>query len=243
MFISVGPSGFTIAGVVNMGQILPRVVTEDFMGNGYLTGQVCKIASAWMGLWLWGLAFWFLIVSIGAHWSCVRDGRMTFAMTWYSYIFPNTGKLTTPHPIPIPYSNTFLLALTTATFAIGHALNNVPIQVVGCVMACLLVVAWFTIFSIMIRAVIMKDILWPQKQEDREEGGWKALPNEKQACDSRACDEPDTNGNGTGVEMRETSSSEPVEETADGIALPVIAERLIDESVRGRTPRQNDSMV
>ena len=137
----------------------------------------------------------------------------------------------------------FFPALTTATFAIGRALNNVPIQVVGCVMACLLVVAWFTIFSIMIRAVIMRDILWPQKQEDREEGGWKALPNEKQACDTRACDEPDTSGNGTGVEMREMSSSEPVEETADGIALPVIAERLIDESVRGRTPRQNDSMV
>lgn len=25
----------------------------------------------------------------------------------------------------------------------------------------------------MIRAVVVKDILWPQKQEDREEGGWK----------------------------------------------------------------------
>jgi hypothetical protein len=25
----------------------------------------------------------------------------------------------------------------------------------------------------MIRAVILKDILWPQKQEDRDEGGWK----------------------------------------------------------------------
>ena len=92
MFISVGPSGFTIAGVVNMGQVLPRVVPIGFMDNGYLAGQIAKIASAWIGLWLWGLAFWFLFVSIGAHWSCVRDGRMTFAMTWYSYIFPNTGK-------------------------------------------------------------------------------------------------------------------------------------------------------
>lgn len=91
MFISVGPSGFTIAGVVNMGQRLPEVVPDDFMGNGYLAGQVGKIASAWMGLWLWGLAFWFFLVSVGAHWSCVRDGRMTFAMTWYSYVFPNTG--------------------------------------------------------------------------------------------------------------------------------------------------------
>ena len=93
MFISVGPSGFTIAGVVSMGQVLPRVVPEDFMGNGYLVGEVSRICSAWLGLWLWGLAFWFFIVSVGAHYSCVRDGRMTFAMTWYSYIFPNTGKL------------------------------------------------------------------------------------------------------------------------------------------------------
>lgn len=28
----------------------------------------------------------------------------------------------------------------------------------------------------MIRAVILKDILWPQKQEDRDEGGWKTEP-------------------------------------------------------------------
>lgn len=25
----------------------------------------------------------------------------------------------------------------------------------------------------MVRAVILQDILWPQKQEDRDEGGWK----------------------------------------------------------------------
>lgn len=93
MFISVGPSGFTIAGVVNMGQILPSVVPDDFMGNGYMAGQVSKICATWMGLWLWGLALWFFLVSVGAHWSCVRDGRMTFAMTWYSYVFPNTGKM------------------------------------------------------------------------------------------------------------------------------------------------------
>lgn len=169
MFISVGPSGFTIAGVVTMGQRLPYVVPRDFMGNGPLAAQVSKVGATWMGLWLWGLAFWFFIVSVGAHYSCVRDGRMTFAMTWYSYIFPNTG-------------------LTTATFAIGLALKNTPIQAFGCGMAALLVLAWLMVFTIMIRAVILKDILWPQKQEDREEGGWKAQRDEIQACDLRDCE-------------------------------------------------------
>lgn len=91
LFISVGPSGFTIAGVVTMGHVLTKVVPHDYMGNGQLFAEVSKICAMWMGLWLWGLAWWFFLVSVGAHWVCFRDRQMTFAMTWYSYIFPNTG--------------------------------------------------------------------------------------------------------------------------------------------------------
>lgn len=94
MFISIGPSGFTVAGVVMMGQSMPRVVPPNFMGEGMgeLAGKVSLIVANWMGLWLWGLAIWFFIVSVGAHWSTVRYGRGKFAMTFYSYVFPNTGK-------------------------------------------------------------------------------------------------------------------------------------------------------
>lgn len=164
MFISVGPSAFTIAAVVNMGQELPKVVPADFMGEGTgeLAGQVAMICANFMGLWLWGLALWFFLVSVGAHWSCMRKGRLDFAMTWYSFIFPNT-------------------ALTTATFAIAKALNgNRPIQYVGCAMSILVVIAWCLVFGMMIRAVIIHQILWPQKQEDRTEGGWKQESAEEQ---------------------------------------------------------------
>ncbi|KAF2718140.1 hypothetical protein K431DRAFT_275313 [Polychaeton citri CBS 116435] len=154
MFISVGPSGFTISGLINMGKDLPRVVPKDFMGNGELAGQVSKIAANWAGLWLWGLACWFFLVSIGAHQSSIRKGKMTFAMTWYSYVFPNS-------------------ALTTATFAVGEALDNKAIRIVGCIMACLVIVIWIFVFGKMINAVFKKEILWPQKQEDRDEGGWR----------------------------------------------------------------------
>lgn len=92
MFISVGPSGFTIAGIVGMGQQLPDCVPKDFMGDGELAGRVSLIMANWTGLWLWGLAFWFFLVSVFAHWSTVRHGRWQFAMTWYSYVFPNTGE-------------------------------------------------------------------------------------------------------------------------------------------------------
>ncbi|KAF2000098.1 hypothetical protein P154DRAFT_522884 [Amniculicola lignicola CBS 123094] len=179
MFISVGPSGFTIAGVVGMGQILPHVVPKDFMGEGMgeLAGKVSMICANWMGLWLWGLAFWFFFVSVGAHYSCARYGKMDFAMTWYSFVFPNT-------------------ALTTATFAIAKALGgNRPIQYVGCAMTIGIIVTWFVVFGMMIRAVKKKQILWPHKQEDRTEGGYTQPQIEAQMRRGRA----DTRGTEDGL--------------------------------------------
>lgn len=70
--------------------------------------------------------------------------------------------------------------MVTATFAIAKALDNRPIRIVGCVMTCFLIVIWITVFISMIRAVIVKDILWPQKQEDRDEGGFKAQAVQEQ---------------------------------------------------------------
>lgn len=171
MFISVGPSGFTIAGVIMMGQQLPQVVPVDFMGQGLgeLAGNVSMIAANWVGFWLWGLALWWFLVSVGAHFSCVKHGRMDFAMTWYSFVFPNT-------------------ALTTSTFAVATALSGQrSIQIIGCVMTVALIAAWFFVFGMMIRAVILKQILWPQMGEDRNEGGWcdKCLSHEHRASQPR----------------------------------------------------------
>ncbi|KAH6616518.1 voltage-dependent anion channel-domain-containing protein [Boeremia exigua] len=164
MFISVGPSGFTIAGIITMGQVLPDVVPSDFMGegNGELAGHVGMIMANFMGLWLWGLALWFFFVSVGAHWSCARRGKMDFAMTWYSFVFPNT-------------------ALTTATFAIARALNgNKVISYVGCAMTIALIMMWMFVVVMNVRAVVIHQVLWPQKQEDRTEGGWKQQTADEQ---------------------------------------------------------------
>ena len=99
------------------------------------------------------LAYWFFFISIGAHWSCVRKDRMTFDMSWYSFIFPNT-------------------ALITATFAVGKAFESRAIQIIGCVLTPILVLTWIFVFGMMIRAVILEQILWPQKGEDKDEIGF-----------------------------------------------------------------------
>lgn len=182
MFISVGPSGFTISGIVNMGQHLPNVVPKHFMGDGELAGRVSMILANWVGLWLWGLALWFFLVSVFAHWSTVKHNRWRFAMTWYSYVFPNT-------------------ALCTATFAVAEALDSHAIRVLGCVMTCILVCIWLTVFVCMIRAVLVKDILWPQKQEDRDEGGWKGKVGEAED-EARLRENEEGGGDGGGTLTR-----------------------------------------
>ncbi|MCJ1419253.1 hypothetical protein MMC32_005607 [Xylographa parallela] len=155
MFVSVGPSAFTAGALINLAINTEKALPADFMGNGPLVSMILRVVASWAALWLWGLAIWFFIVSVGAHWTCVRDGDLNFAMTWYSFIFPNT-------------------ALVTATFAVGIAFESNTIQIIGCVMTCILIAAWFFVFGMMIRAIIHKQILWPQKGEDKDEGGFRA---------------------------------------------------------------------
>ncbi|KAL8635618.1 MAG: hypothetical protein Q9228_006906, partial [Teloschistes exilis] len=156
MFVSVGPSGFTVAGVIGMADSVGRNVDAGFMGDGQLASMILRVMANWTCLWIWGLAFWFFFVSVGAHWSCARQhGGFGFSMTWFSFVFPNT-------------------ALITGTFAIGKAFRSTAIEVIGCVMTCFLIVAWFLVFGMMMRAIKKKQILWPQQGEDRDEGGFKA---------------------------------------------------------------------
>ena len=102
------------------------------------------------------LALWFFLISVGAHWSCVGNDRFTFSLAWYSFVFPNT-------------------ALITATFAVGKAFQSRAIQIIGCIMTVLLIFVWLFVFTMMIRAVVLKQILWPQKGEEKDEMECKGL--------------------------------------------------------------------
>lgn len=87
MFISVGPSGFTIAGVINMGQQLPRVIPSDFMGVGEIAGTISLVVANWVGIWLWGCALLSFLAD-----CCVlsldhrgKSGtRASFANIWFA---------------------------------------------------------------------------------------------------------------------------------------------------------------
>ncbi|EXJ92901.1 hypothetical protein A1O3_01455 [Capronia epimyces CBS 606.96] len=161
MFVSVGPSAFTVSGTIGMAKNLPNVIAATpgatFMAvPGTLAAQILRLVATWMSLWLWGLAWWFFFVSLVSNIDCLRDEhRMPFSMTWFSFVFPQT-------------------ALTTATFAVAEALDVDAIRIIGCVMTCLLVVVWFAVVAFMGRAVLQKQILWPERGEDKTEGGFHA---------------------------------------------------------------------
>mgnify|MGYP002381192173 CR=1 FL=1 len=54
MFVSVGPSGFTVAGIINMAIEARRVFPNDFLANGPLAAAIFMVTVNFAVLWLWG---------------------------------------------------------------------------------------------------------------------------------------------------------------------------------------------
>ena len=102
MFVSVGPAAFTAAGLIKMAALTQTVFPADFLGNGPEASLILRVMADFIGSGLWGLAFWFFFVSVGAHWSCPRSEDWHFMMNWYSFIFPNCKA----HPFPLPQAPT-----------------------------------------------------------------------------------------------------------------------------------------
>ncbi|CAG8982412.1 hypothetical protein HYALB_00007091 [Hymenoscyphus albidus] len=156
MFVSVGPSGFTAVGIVQLGSVVPKIMPNGWLGHPD-AAFFLRLLSIMVGLWIWGLCLWFFLVSVGAHWQLVllkkEKHQIHFDMTWYSYVFPNT-------------------ALISATLAIGKALSSNAIQIFGTVLSALLVGLWIIVFYMMIRALVFKRLLWPGRV-DGSDISWK----------------------------------------------------------------------
>jgi C4-dicarboxylate transporter/malic acid transport protein len=202
MFVSVGPSAFTVSGTVGMAANLAKTITRlpdpNYMGVAApLAAAILRLCANWASLWLWGLAFWFFFVSLLANIVCFKAGHhVPFAMTWFSFVFPQT-------------------ALTTSTFAIAKAFNMYPLQVIGCVMTCMLICVWAFVVIMMFRAIINEQILWPEKGEDKTEGGFsmpstaeeKEVLRQARAGRERAMEEGIGREEGVGSEVESGTGS------------------------------------
>jgi tellurite resistance protein TehA-like permease len=56
MFVSVGPSGFTVAGTVTMAANIKSALPDDYMdaGDAQITAQILQVVANWVSLWIWG---------------------------------------------------------------------------------------------------------------------------------------------------------------------------------------------
>ncbi|KAJ4390467.1 hypothetical protein N0V85_007191 [Neurospora sp. IMI 360204] len=154
MFIAVGPPSFTGAAVISMASDIPRVFSQlqesrvaILTGVGdmaTLTAGV-KLGAIWLGVFLWGLGFWFFVSAVAGCVAGMRDKR--FHLSWWSMVFPNVG-------------------FTIASIKIGTGLGSEGVLWMGSGMTVALVLAWAFIGYRCVRAVVKREIVWPGHDED-----------------------------------------------------------------------------
>lgn len=154
MFIAVGPPAFTGLAIIGMAKstssIFPGYTTLAAVTDPSIISSVLYIMAVAMAIFLWTLSFWFFSISLIATISGCRDKSFVFHLSWWSMVFPNVG-------------------FTICLIDIGEAFNSEGILWVGSAMTILLVIAWLVIGSIQIYAVWSGQILYPGRDEDKEE--------------------------------------------------------------------------
>lgn len=155
MFMMVGPPSFTALALISNAKALPQ--THGYFAVTHPGAQdLLLVLSTWAAIFLWGLAFWFFGLALAACLMAVPRVRWTPA--WWAYVFPNVG-------------------FTVATINIGKELDSEAILWVASVMTVALVVVWLFVAGAQIRAIARKMVLWPGKDEDRDEPQVKEMLN------------------------------------------------------------------
>ena len=147
MFIAVGPPAFTGLAMINFGASLPRLVKHGYFAEEEEGAIVAlRVFAEFAAVFLWAFAFWFFCVSLVAVVLGIRG--MSFHLVWWASVFPN-------------------IALALVTGRVGERLESEGIMGVASAMAVLLVVAWLFVAVLNVRAVLVRQIMMPGKDEDR----------------------------------------------------------------------------
>ncbi|KAG9203973.1 hypothetical protein G6514_002134 [Epicoccum nigrum] len=147
MYVSVGPAGYTAAGLISLANQAPT-----FIGANYWTqspthdGDVVRIVGIMAGLFVILFSYWFFFITtvaviVGAH-------KMSFSLNWWAFIFPNAG-------------------MTLATIQAGKVLNSNALNGIASALTILLVIMWLFTAVCCIRALYRGEIMWPGKDEDK----------------------------------------------------------------------------
>ncbi|GME30482.1 putative c4-dicarboxylate transporter malic acid transport protein [Neofusicoccum parvum] len=147
MFMMVGPPSFTALALIGNANALPQA--HRYFAVMHPGAQdVLIVLATWAAVFLWSLAFWFFCLALLA--CLMAAPRVRWTPTWWSYVFPNVG-------------------FTVATIDVGKELDSEGVLWVASVMTVALVVMWLFVASAQLRAIALKMVLWPGKDEDKDE--------------------------------------------------------------------------
>lgn len=86
MYVSVGPAGYTAAGLIGLGVQAPDVLyTDAFTQNPTPDGDIVRVIGTMAGIFVLLFAFWFFCISSVAVIAGLR--RMTFTLNWWAVSF------------------------------------------------------------------------------------------------------------------------------------------------------------
>jgi len=92
MYVSVGPAGYTAAGLISLGNRAPSVMPEDpFNTNGLPDGDTVRLIGILAGTFIVIFAFWFFCISTVAVISGIK--RMSFTLNWWAVSYTHLTKL------------------------------------------------------------------------------------------------------------------------------------------------------
>ncbi|KAK3620284.1 hypothetical protein LTR56_023498 [Elasticomyces elasticus] len=90
MYISVGPAGYTAAGLIVLGIRAPAVLPFNAFGISEIPdGQIVRALGILAGSFVIMFSVWFFFVSSVAIIAGIK--HMTFTLSWWAFVFPNAG--------------------------------------------------------------------------------------------------------------------------------------------------------
>jgi tellurite resistance protein TehA-like permease len=147
MFIPVGTPAYTIVAFITQARAIPT--TYGYFAAHPSAAETLRTLVLFISIALWILSFWlFAIAVLACLWGFRRPGKMSFALPWWAFVFPNVG-------------------LMVATVELGLEMGSEGVLWVGSAMTIALMVIWLVTVGMCGRAVVLGEIVWPGKDEDK----------------------------------------------------------------------------
>jgi C4-dicarboxylate transporter/malic acid transport protein len=109
MYVSVGPAGYTAAGLISLGVQAPNVLyTDVFTQNAIPDGDIVRVMGTMSGIFVILFSFWFFCISSVAVIAGIR--KMSFTLNWWA-----VSSLSSPLDQVFPPNRNFQLTCLSSS--------------------------------------------------------------------------------------------------------------------------------